>query len=143
MSTLSSACVFPVHTHLRSLPSFYTYASLPLPQHSLPLIHILWIHLDRTNQADTTTILQAGVLTLDFPPIGTYVLNKQPPNKQIWLSSPLSGPKRYDWVLAGEGQQEKEGGGTGQWVYARDGSTLGELMRKEVGVILTGDGVEE
>ena len=33
-----------------------------------------------------------------MPPKGTYVLNKQPPNKQIWLSSPVSGPKRYDWV---------------------------------------------
>lgn len=29
-----------------------------------------------------------GVLTLKVPPRGTYVLNKQPANKQIWLSSP-------------------------------------------------------
>uniref|UniRef100_A0A4W5KXX6 Frataxin n=1 Tax=Hucho hucho TaxID=62062 RepID=A0A4W5KXX6_9TELE len=29
---------------------------------------------------------------------GTYVINKQTPNKQIWLSSPTSGPKRYDWT---------------------------------------------
>lgn len=29
-----------------------------------------------------------GVLTLKVPPTGTYVINKQPPNKQIWLSSP-------------------------------------------------------
>ncbi|KAL9020897.1 MAG: hypothetical protein Q9185_001860 [Variospora sp. 1 TL-2023] len=43
----------------------------------------------------------AGVLTLTFPPAGTYVLNKQPPNKQIWLSSPISGPKRYDYVVVG------------------------------------------
>ncbi|KHN83469.1 Frataxin, mitochondrial [Toxocara canis] len=26
---------------------------------------------------------------------GIYVINKQTPNRQIWLSSPLSGPKRY------------------------------------------------
>ncbi|KAI4244781.1 MAG: hypothetical protein L6R42_010362, partial [Xanthoria sp. 1 TBL-2021] len=39
----------------------------------------------------------AGVLNLEFPPAGTYVFNKQPPNKQIWLSSPISGPKRYDY----------------------------------------------
>uniref|UniRef100_A0A914RUA2 Frataxin n=1 Tax=Parascaris equorum TaxID=6256 RepID=A0A914RUA2_PAREQ len=25
---------------------------------------------------------------------GTYVINKQTPNRQIWLSSPISGPKR-------------------------------------------------
>jgi frataxin len=81
---------------------------------------------------------QAGVLTLHFPPIGTYVLNKQPPNKQIWLSSPLSGPKRYDWVVLGEGQHEKEGGGEGDWVYLRDGTSMGDLLMKELQVDLTG-----
>jgi frataxin len=64
------------------------------------------------------------------------VLNKQPPNKQIWLSSPISGPKRFDWVVVGEGQHEKEGGGSGDWVYARDGQTLGEVLRKEVGIVV-------
>jgi hypothetical protein len=34
---------------------------------------------------------QSGVLTLSLGDRGTYVINKQPPNKQIWLSS----PKRY------------------------------------------------
>ncbi|KAM9544701.1 uncharacterized protein ACWYII_035991 [Salvelinus alpinus] len=29
---------------------------------------------------------------------GTYVINKQTPNKQIWLSSPTSEPKRCDWT---------------------------------------------
>ena len=29
--------------------------------------------------------------------LGTYVINKQSPNRQIWLSSPVSGPKRYDF----------------------------------------------
>lgn len=34
---------------------------------------------------------QSGVLTLKLPDgHGTYVINKQPPNKQIWLSSPSS-----------------------------------------------------
>ena len=33
--------------------------------------------------------LQSGVLTLTLGEKGTYVINKQPPNKQIWLSSPL------------------------------------------------------
>lgn len=31
---------------------------------------------------------QSGVLTLTLGDKGTYVINKQPPNKQIWLSSP-------------------------------------------------------
>ena len=67
-------------------------------------------------------IRQSGVLTLDAGDAGTYVINKQPPNKQIWLSSPkrrvgvlalplmpFSGPKRYD--------------------YDREGSLLGSMLR--------------
>lgn len=69
---------------------------------------------------------QAGVLTIEIKEVGTYVINKQPPNKQIWLSSPVSGPKRFDWA--------KGGGPFGEWVYARDDSTLTELLREEVGV---------
>lgn len=34
-------------------------------------------------------LLQSGVLTLILGNNGTYVINKQPPNKQIWLSSPF------------------------------------------------------
>jgi len=76
----------------------------------------------------------AGVLTLSFPPNGTYVINKQPPNKQIWLSSPITGPKRYDYVILSEGQDAKEGTGSGHWVYLRDGSTLTTLLETEIGV---------
>ncbi|PWN35110.1 Frataxin [Meira miltonrushii] len=39
----------------------------------------------------------SGVLTLRLGSHGTYVINKQPPNKQIWFSSPTSGPKRFDY----------------------------------------------
>ncbi|KAK2627623.1 hypothetical protein QTJ16_003589 [Diplocarpon rosae] len=76
----------------------------------------------------------AGVLTLAFPPNGTYVINKQPPNKQIWLSSPLTGPKRYDYVMLSEGQDAKEGTGRGEWVYLRDGSTLTGVLEDEIGI---------
>lgn len=76
----------------------------------------------------------AGVLTISWPDKGTYVINKQPPNKQIWLSSPISGPKRYDWCLLGEGQNEKEGTAVGDWIYARDGSSLNQVFVEELGV---------
>jgi len=85
-------------------------------------------------QEDVDVEYSAGVLTLKFPPTGTYVINKQPPNKQIWLSSPRSGPKRYDWVILSEGQDSKEGTGAGDWIYLRDMSTLSNLMLTEVGV---------
>jgi frataxin len=63
-----------------------------------------------------------------------YVLNKQPPNKQIWFSSPISGPKRFDWVVLAEGMNDKEGSGVGDWIYMRDGTSLTEVLRKELGV---------
>ena len=80
------------------------------------------------------------------------MLNKQPPNRQIWLSSPVSGPKRYDWVENGygdgDGEEREEGdgkgeGGRGEWVYLRDGSTLSGLLEEEVGVkVGEGEGEE-
>ncbi|XP_011756744.2 frataxin, mitochondrial isoform X3 [Macaca nemestrina] len=62
----------------------------------------------------------SGVLTVKLGgDLGTYVINKQTPNKQIWLSSPSSGPKRYDW--------------TGKnWVYSHDGISLHELLGAEL-----------
>ena len=78
------------------------------------------------------------------------MINKQPPNKQIWLSSPVSGPKRFDFVYPGAGQHEKEQSETttevgvdgqgGKWVYIRDGSELTDLLVKEAGISIKGDG---
>ncbi|KFD58023.1 hypothetical protein M513_01256, partial [Trichuris suis] len=65
-----------------------------------------------------------GVLTLKLGGRkGTYVINKQTPNKQIWLSSPVSGPKRYDYV-------------DGEWIYSRDGKSLKELLKEELRQLL-------
>jgi frataxin len=50
---------------------------------------------------------------------GTYVLNKQTPNLQIWLSSPVSGPKRFDLI-------------NNQWIYKRTGETLHDTLSKEI-----------
>jgi len=63
----------------------------------------------------------SGVLTLALGANGTYVINKQPPNKQIWLSSPFSGPKRYDYSQANN-----------KWFYSRDGCALGDLLNEEL-----------
>lgn len=75
-----------------------------------------------------------GVLTISLPPHGTWVINKQTPNEQLWWSSPLSGPRRYEYV------EDME-----RWVYSRvisgDGGvsaadskddTLGEILVKEI-----------
>ena len=40
---------------------------------------------------------QDGVLNVVVGTLGTFVLNKQAPNLQIWLSSPVTGPLRYNF----------------------------------------------
>jgi len=67
--------------------------------------------------------MQDGVLTLSLGHHGTYVLNKQAPNRQIWSSSPVSGPIRYDWI-------------DGNWIYKRDGSELFEQFSQELSELL-------
>lgn len=81
---------------------------------------------------DVDVEYSSGVLTLAFDAAEgqrarTYVINKQPPNKQIWLSSPVSGPKRYDWVVEGD---------EGQWIYLKDNTAFNDLLRDEIGLDL-------
>ena len=71
---------------------------------------------------DVEVELSSGVLTLKTPE-GTWVLNKQVPNRQLWLSSPLSGPCRYEY----DGEK---------WTHTRDGSSLDELLERELGLIM-------
>ncbi|KAG1143617.1 hypothetical protein G6F37_011522 [Rhizopus arrhizus] len=62
-----------------------------------------------------------GVMTISVGKHGTYVINKQPPNHQIWLSSPISGPQRYDY-------DEKYK----KWFYHRDNHTLEQVLNDEL-----------
>jgi frataxin len=74
-----------------------------------------------------------GVLKVSIPTpnYGVLVLNKQPPNKQIWLSSPISyfflfdlifrGPKRFDFDLAKR-----------IWIYPREQIELASLLNEEL-----------
>lgn len=62
---------------------------------------------------------------------GIYVINKQTPNKQIWLSSPRSGPKRFDFVAALNGADQ------GYWIYKHTGVVLHELLDEEMAEIVS------
>ncbi|KIY51401.1 Frataxin [Fistulina hepatica ATCC 64428] len=84
--------------------------------------------LDQVGNYKYEVEYSSGVLTLSLGDTGTYVINKQPPNKQIWLSSPFSGPKRYDFDEV-----------TRSWRYARDHRSLGELLNKELSDALKTD----
>ncbi|XP_047341122.1 frataxin, mitochondrial-like isoform X1 [Impatiens glandulifera] len=61
------------------------------------------------------------VLTLRLGSLGTYVLNKQTPNRQLWLSSPVSGPSRYDWDRSARA-----------WVYRRTKTNLSNILESEL-----------
>ncbi|BGP19437.1 Mitochondrial matrix iron chaperone [Rhodosporidiobolus nylandii] len=73
----------------------------------------------------------SGVLTAKLGDKGTYVVNKQPPNKQIWLSSPISGPKRYDWDTTHR-----------VWFYARDQDLMHSLLTRELRELLGDESIE-
>ncbi|KAI5846612.1 hypothetical protein DFP73DRAFT_476155 [Morchella snyderi] len=73
-------------------------------------------------RTDVDVEYSAGVLTITVPH-GTYVINKQPPNRQIWISSPITGPNRFDWDPINY-----------KWVSARNSATLGEVLKKEIGI---------
>eukprot|EP00889_Picochlorum_renovo_P008911 jgi/Picre1/35941/NNA_003398.t1 len=75
--------------------------------------------LDDIDADDADVELSQGVLNLNLGSIGTYVINKQTPNKQIWVSSPVSGPVRYDFVK-------------GFWTYKRDGHLFHQRLEEEI-----------
>ncbi|KAA8648775.1 hypothetical protein EYZ11_004905 [Aspergillus tanneri] len=100
-------------------------------------LNVLQTELENAQEegSDMEAEYSAGVLNISVPAVGTYVLNKQPPNKQIWLSSPISGPKRFDWVVEGDQMHEKQDTRpfvNGQWIYLRDGSNLTDLLNSEL-----------
>ncbi len=66
--------------------------------------------------------MNGGILTLSLPGGGQYVVNAHAPNREIWLSSPVSGA----WHFAPRDD--------GAWVSVRDGATaLAPLLVAELG----------
>ncbi|MEI6730384.1 MAG: iron donor protein CyaY [Pseudomonadota bacterium] len=66
----------------------------------------------------------SGMLTIDIPAGKQFVLNRQLPTRQIWLSSPLSGGLRFDYD-----EKDKE------WQLA-DGTRLDTLLKAEIETII-------
>jgi len=88
--------------------------------------HIETLIDDNPQLSEADVTLASGVLNFVLPdPLGTYVINKQSPNKQIWLSSPISGPIRYDLQNSA-------------WIYKHTQQSLHELLNKEIGQDILG-----
>jgi frataxin len=64
--------------------------------------------------------LQGGILTIELASGGQYVVNKHAPNRQIWLSSPVSGAAHF-------GHERGRG-----WISTRGGAALHELLAQEL-----------
>eukprot|EP00347_Sterkiella_histriomuscorum_P012413 403368676 len=78
---------------------------------------------EQIEEAESPIIEEAnysdGVLNIELRGKKYYVLNKQTPNKQIWLSSPISGPSRFQYT----DQQT--------WSHYRTNEDLLDILNKE------------
>ncbi|MBK8175568.1 MAG: iron donor protein CyaY [Rhodospirillales bacterium] len=63
--------------------------------------------------------LHEGVLTVALDGGGQYVINKNAPNRQIWLSSPVSGAAHF-------GYDDERG-----WISTRGGERLLAILERE------------
>lgn len=69
--------------------------------------------------------LENAILTLELPDGGQYVLNKHAPNREIWLSSPISGAWHFGWDAQAQ-----------DWRATKEGHSLADFLAKELTVRL-------
>nr|ABW91182.1 mitochondrial frataxin [Nosema bombycis] len=64
----------------------------------------------------------SGTLSINLKGIGEYLFNKQPSTHQLWGSSPLTGPCRFDLV------EDK-------WIHTRKKIDLEKYINEEINKI--------
>eukprot|EP00759_Apiculatamorpha_spiralis_P034082 PhF_6_TR35161/c0_g1_i1/m.51229/K19054/FXN; frataxin len=74
-----------------------------------------------------------GVLQIDTIG-GKFVLNKQAPNLQLWLSSPVTGPFHYDLHKSNSGGAE-----AAKWLCQRDKHDIFQKLTEDLSEILKPD----
>jgi frataxin len=65
--------------------------------------------------------LRSGILTIALEDGRQYVINKHAPNRQIWMSSPVSGASHYEHDAA-----------SGAWRSTRGGDPLMPRLAREL-----------
>jgi frataxin len=111
----------PAVRHFQSASEYNTVADECLENLQDALDEWLEENVNNGSSRDDTTevVYASGVLTLKLPPHGTWVLNKQSATQQIWWSSPLSGPKRFEYA-------------DGAWWSTKDGLNLERQLAQEL-----------
>ena len=74
---------------------------------------------DQLEDADVE--LRGGILTIELADGRQYVINKHAPNRQIWLSSPVSGATHF-----------AHDAGSGAWRSTRGDAILHDLLAAEL-----------
>lgn len=64
--------------------------------------------------------LEQGILSVDVDGGGHWVINKHAVNRQLWLSSPVSGAAHFNWD------------GSGAWVGSRGEGSLRSRLQDEL-----------
>lgn len=68
-------------------------------------------------------------MNIKISAVGTWVINKHSATKQIWLSSPVSGPFKYNyWAEHPHGVKDSET----HWLGERDEHSLHDRLRGEL-----------
>lgn len=70
---------------------------------------------------DADIDLREGILTVELADGRQYVINKHAPNRQIWVSSPVSGAAHFDYDPASQ-----------SWRSTRGGAELTRLLADEL-----------
>jgi len=65
--------------------------------------------------------MENGMLTIETDTGGQYIINKHGPNRQIWVSSPVSGASHYQFNEV-----------TRSWVDTRSGESLTLKLSEEL-----------
>lgn len=103
---------------------------------------------DNDDLDDVDINYSQGVMAIKLgPPHGTWVINKQTPNRQIWWSSPISGPMRYelpDDIDVQEAIDEEDPVVlVSRWKNTKDGSDLLYRLRDELKSVINIDILED
>ncbi|NQU59196.1 MAG: iron donor protein CyaY [Rhodospirillales bacterium] len=89
--------------------------------HAEKVLHDLFEQIDDALGDVMDVDLEGGILTIELGGGGQYVINKQAPNMEIWMSSPLSGAKHFYF------DEEKN-----VWMDTRAGGELFDLLSSEM-----------